>query len=58
MAEGGDEAAWVDVEEALGLLVRVDFDVLIGDLLMLERYPYALDEGAKKVSDVGKWSAS
>lgn len=45
VAEGGDEAAWVDVEKALGLLVGVYFYVLVGDLLVLERDPYTLHEG-------------
>lgn len=51
MADGGDEAAGVDVEEGLGFLVGVDFDVLVGELLVLERDPDALDEGAAWVSD-------
>jgi len=46
VAEGGDKTARVDVEEGLGFLVRVDFDVLVGDLLVFEGYPDALDEGA------------
>ena len=46
MAESGDETARVDVEEGLRFLVRIDFDVLVGDLLVLEGYPDALDEGA------------
>ena len=50
MAEGGHETARVDVEEGLRFLVGVDFDVLVGDLLVLEGYPDALDEGAGGVS--------
>jgi len=50
VAEGGDETARVDVEEGLRFLVGVDFDVLVGDLLVLEGYPDALDEGAGGVS--------
>lgn len=50
MAEGRDETAGVDVEEGLWFLVGVDFDVLVGDLLVLEGYPDALDEGAGGVS--------
>jgi len=46
VAEGGDETAGVHVEKGLGLFVGVDFDVLVGDLLVLEGDPDALDEGA------------
>lgn len=47
MAEGGDEAARVDFEEGLRFLVRVDFDVLVGDVLEFEGDPDALDEGTR-----------
>jgi len=47
VTQGGDEAARVDVEEGLGLLVGVDFDVLIGEPFVLERDPDALDERTK-----------
>ena len=46
MAQRRDKTAWVDVEEGLRFLVGVDFDVLVGDLLVFEGYPDALDEGA------------
>lgn len=46
MAQGGDKAARVDVEEGLGFAVGVYFDVLVGDAFVLEGYPDALDEGA------------
>lgn len=46
MAQGGDKAARVDGEEGLGFLVGVDFDVLVGDALVFEGDPDALDEGA------------
>jgi hypothetical protein len=52
VADGGNEAAGVDVEEGLRLFVGVDLDVLVGDLLVFEGYPYALDEGAGTVSMV------
>ena len=44
--QGGDEAAGVEGEEGLGLVVGVDFDVLVGDFLLFEDGPGALDEGA------------
>jgi len=45
VAQGRNEAARVDVEERLRFLVGIDFDVLVGDVLVLEGDPYALDEG-------------
>lgn len=47
VAECGDQATWIDVEEGLWLLVGVYFDVLVGNLLVLEGDPDALDEGAE-----------
>ena len=44
--QGGDEAAGIEREERLGLVVRVYFDVLVGDLFLFEDGPGALDEGA------------
>lgn len=41
-----DEAAGVEGEEGSGLVVGVDFDVLVGDVLFFEDGPGALDEGA------------
>jgi hypothetical protein len=46
VAQGGNKAAGVDVEEGLGFLVRVDFDVLVGELLVFKGDPDALDERA------------
>ena len=47
MADGGDEAAGVDFEEGLGLVVEVgDFDVLVFESFEFEGYPDALDERA------------
>jgi hypothetical protein len=46
VADCGDKTAWVDFEERLRFLVRVYFDVLVGDVLVLEGDPDALDEGA------------
>jgi len=46
VCQGGDEAAGVESEEGLGLVVGVYFDVLIGDFLLFEDGPGALDEGA------------
>lgn len=31
-----NKTTWVDVEEALRFLVRIDFDILIGYLLVLQ----------------------
>lgn len=45
MAQSGYETARVDIEEGLGLLVGIDFDVLVRDLLVFEGDPDALDEG-------------
>lgn len=47
--QGGDEAARVESEEGLGLVVGVDFDVLVGDFFLFEDGPGALDEGAAGV---------
>lgn len=44
--ESRDEAAGVEGEEGLGLVVGVYFDVLVGDSLFFEDGPGALDEGA------------
>ena len=46
MAEGGNEAARIDVKERLRLLVGIYFDILVGYLFVLERDPYALHERA------------
>jgi hypothetical protein len=46
VADGGDEAARIDVKEGLGFLVGVDLDVLVGDGLVFEGNPDALDKGA------------
>lgn len=54
MAEGGDETARVDVQEGLRFLVRIDFDILVRDLLVLQGYPDALDEGAGGCQWVGR----
>lgn len=44
--EGGDEAAGVEGQEGGVFVVGVDFDVLVGDALVFEDRPDALDEGA------------
>ena len=31
----------------MGLVVRIHFDVLVGDFLLFERYPHALNKGAE-----------
>ena len=46
VAEGGNEAARIDVKERLRLLVGIYFDILVGYLFVLERDPYALHERA------------
>ena len=45
--EGRDEPARIQLQEGLGLVVGVYFDVLVGDLLFFEDGPDALDEGAE-----------
>lgn len=45
--QGRYEAARVEVEEGLGFVVWVYFDVLVGDFLFFEDDPGALDEGAE-----------
>lgn len=47
MAQSRHQTPWIDVEKGLRFSVGVDFDVLVGDALVLERYPGALDEGAE-----------
>jgi hypothetical protein len=47
VADCRDEAAWINVEEGLRLFVRVYFDVLVWDFLVLERDPDALYERAR-----------
>jgi len=46
MSDCWDQAARVDLEEGLWLLVWIDFDVLIGYSFELEGYPHSLDEWA------------
>jgi hypothetical protein len=46
VAESWHETAGVNVEKGLGLLVGIDFDVLVRDLFVFERDPDALDEWA------------
>jgi hypothetical protein len=36
VAESGNQAAGIDVKKGLGLLVRIDFNVLIRNLLVFE----------------------
>jgi hypothetical protein len=36
VAESGNQAAGIDIEKGLGLLVGVDFNVLIRNLLVFE----------------------
>lgn len=47
--ERRDQAAGVEGEKRGGLVVGVDFDVLVGDFLLFEDGPGALDEGAAVV---------
>lgn len=42
--QGWYKASRVEVDERLGLVVGVDFDVLIWDLLLLEDCPSPLNE--------------
>ena len=44
--KGRDETARVEVEEGLGLVVRVDLDILVRYLLLFEDGPSPLDERA------------
>ena len=44
--QGGDEAAGVERQEGGRFVVRVYFDVLVGDSFFFEDGPGALDEGA------------
>lgn len=46
MPDSRYEAAWVHVEKGLWFAVRVNFDVLVGEALVFEGDPDALDEGA------------
>jgi len=46
VAEGGNEAPWVDVQEQLWFAVDVYFDVFVGEALVFEGDPDAVDEGA------------
>jgi hypothetical protein len=43
----GDEAARIELEERFRFVVRVDFDVLVWNVLLFEGNPHALDEGAE-----------
>ena len=45
--ERRDEAAGIQVEEGLRLVVGVDFDVLVLNTFFFEGDPNALDEGAE-----------
>lgn len=46
VADGGNEAAWVDVKQGLRLLVGVYFDVLVWNGFVFQGYPNTLDKGA------------
>jgi hypothetical protein len=48
VAECRDKAPRVDVEEALRLFVRINFDVLVGYMFVFEGDPDTLDEGAER----------
>jgi len=50
VAEGGYQTAWVDVEKEFWFSVDVYFDVFVGEFLVLERDPDAVDERALVVS--------
>jgi hypothetical protein len=45
MANSRDKASRIDIKQRLGLLVRVDFDILVRQPFEFERYPNALNEG-------------
>jgi hypothetical protein len=47
MTNTRDKASRVDVQKSLGLLVRVNFDVLVLQALELHSNPYTLNEGAR-----------
>lgn len=41
--EGRYQPAGVKIDEALGLVVRIHFDILVGDVLLFKNKPHALD---------------
>lgn len=43
----GNETARVEVQQRLGLVIRVDFNVLVLDTFLLEGDPYALHKRAE-----------
>ena len=47
MSQGGHQTPGIDLQQRRGFLVRVDFNILVGDTLGLEGDPHALDEGAE-----------
>jgi hypothetical protein len=44
MFKSGNKTSWVDIKQLLWLLVRINFDILVRNLLMLKRYPNSLDK--------------
>lgn len=44
VAQGRNQAPRVDLKQGLGLLVRVDFDILVRNALELQSDPHALDK--------------
>ena len=44
MSESWDQSPRIHFKEPIGLLVRIDLNILIVDVLGLKRYPYSLDK--------------
>lgn len=53
-AQAWDEAFGVDFEENLWLLVRVNFDVAVGDAQVFERHPSSVHKGAEGCAKDGE----
>lgn len=46
MLEGWNQTTGVDLHELVWFLVRIDFNILIGEAFQFQRNPHSLDEGA------------
>lgn len=49
MSDRWNKPSRIHIEKRLRLFVGVDLNVLVGDAFEFERYPHALDKGAKQM---------
>lgn len=56
MTEGGDKSSWIDLQELIWLLIRVNFNVLIAEAFDFKGYPDPLYKRATSKTPVSSES--